>query len=256
MEQQGQWSNIDEIVSAYLDESEQSYHKFFKCKQLAIRARRELGLDAFAFIKTVKQPINDNFTVNLPKDCWKYTKIGVFNAVGEVVTFKQNDSLTLFQDNLPTRVGSVDDNSIFPNPFGVGNPYYWNYWYDGCGYALYGLPSGAPYTPGYSVDEKNNIVVLPSNYPFDYLIIEYIGLDNENNDYLVPLQFYEAVIAYIRWKDILSMPTSTHVNNAAIQMRRHEYYNERRLAIARYKPLYLQDAYTWSQENMRLVPKS
>ena len=70
------------------------------------------------------------------------------------------------------------------------------------------------------------------------------------------MQFYEAIIAYIRWMDIASMPASTHVSLSAIQMRRHDYYNERRLAIARYKPLYLQDAFDWSTENQRLIAKS
>ena len=48
-----QYVNINDCVTAYMDESEQGVHKQFKLTQLAFRAMDELGLDFFYRIKSV-----------------------------------------------------------------------------------------------------------------------------------------------------------------------------------------------------------
>jgi hypothetical protein len=40
------------------------------------------------------------------------------------------------------------------------------------------------------------------------------------------------------------------------EQRRRNFYNERRLANARYKPLYLSEAYEWNLTNQRLTTKA
>ncbi len=87
-------------------------------------------------------------------------------------------------------------------------------------------------------------------------MLEYTASPQEGGDYFIPLQFKEAVVAYLRWKDIISIPSKTHVQNSNVQMRRHDYYNERRLAIARYDPVNLPDLYEWSLQNQRLCVKA
>ena len=60
---------IDSVVNDYLDESEQSNHKYFKLWQLAFRGMEQLGLDFFYQVKSVKLPVDaTNQTVLLPAD--------------------------------------------------------------------------------------------------------------------------------------------------------------------------------------------
>lgn len=72
----------------------------------------------------------------------------------------------------------------------------------------------------------------------------------------VPIQFKEAIISYLRWKDIISIPSSRKGSIGDKAQRRHEYFNDRRLAVARYKPIHLEEAYQWNLENQRLVVKA
>ena len=72
----------------------------------------------------------------------------------------------------------------------------------------------------------------------------------------MPIQFKEAIIAYLRWKDIISMPNSRKGTLGDKQMRRKDFYNERRLAIARFDPVNLTDGYEWNLANQRLSIKS
>ena len=83
--QHQQWISIDEAITAYLDESEQSNHKYFKIWHLAFRGMTELGLDTFYLVKSVKLPVNANLTVTLPADYLNYSKVGVLNQQGEII---------------------------------------------------------------------------------------------------------------------------------------------------------------------------
>lgn len=98
--------------------------------------------------------------------------------------------------------------------------------------------------------------LLSENFAYEYIIVEYISSPKEGEEYYLPVQFREALVAYLAWKDIASIPSKTHVNNANVGMRRREFYNERRLANARFKPYYSQDAYELSLESTRLTVKS
>jgi hypothetical protein len=87
-------------------------------------------------------------------------------------------------------------------------------------------------------------------------MLEYTASPIEGGEYYVPIQFKEAVIAYLRWKDKISVPVKSHMDNSNIGMRRHDYFNERRLAIARYDPINIPDLYEWNLMNQRLTVKA
>lgn len=255
MSQNRQWIPIDEPINAYLDESEQSNHKYFKLWQLAFRAMTELGLDAFYNVKSVKLPVNDNLTVQLPADYLSYSKVGVLNQQGEIIPMGVNNNLTVAFDLSPTRLEQTQDNTLVTqfNQLGV---WWYNYW-DGYGYGnLYGLPSGSPFIGSFKIDNANGVIVLSENFNYPYVMLEYVSSPIEGGEYYIPIQFKEAIIAYLRWKDIISIPSKTHVNNSNVLMRRKDYYNERRLAIARYDPIKLPDLYQWHLENQRLCVKA
>lgn len=250
-----QWINIDECIYAYLDASEQSHNKYFKVFNLAFRGMENMGLDFFYQVKSVKLPINSNMTANLPDDCVNYTKIGILNNKGEIIPMAYNNNLTNYADLLPDRVSSVEDSSLF-NFYNWGAPAFYNYWNGSLYTTLYGIPSGQPFVGSFKIDTTAGIIVLDPRFAFDYLILEYIASPKEGGEYFVPIQFKEALIAYIAWQDIAYMPPSRKGSLGDKAERKRNFFNERRLANARFKPLYLQEAYEWSLKNQRMVVKS
>jgi hypothetical protein len=254
MGQHQQWITIDECINNYIDESEQSIHKFFKLWNIAFRGMTELGLDFFYTVKSLKLPVNANLTVTLPPDYLIYTKIGVFNDRSEVIPLSYNSNLTLFQDLLSTRQQSTEDNTLF-NLYQWNSVLFYNYW-DGSEFTtLYGLPSGSPFVGEFRVDNGNGIIVLSEGFFYDYIVLEYIASPKEGEQYYIPIQFKEALISYLRWKDIISLPSSRRGNLGDKRDRRHEFFNDRRLAKARYDPFDIQAAYDWSMRNQRLSVK-
>lgn len=244
---------LDECVNYYLDQSEQSNHKYVKAWNLAFRAMDMLGLDVFYQQKCVKLLVNANYTVTLPNDFQKLSKVGVFNDSGNIIPLTPQNTLATAYDGLPTRLSQTQDPTI--QGILTQNQLVWgyNYWN---GYnlgTLYGLPSGAPFVGSYTLDVPNGLIVLDENFYFDYVVLNYVASPLPGGEYYVPVQFREAIIAFISWKDIESMPKYSLGEKEA---RKSNYYNERRLAIARFDPVNLNDAYAWDLVNQRLTVKA
>jgi hypothetical protein len=252
--QNRQWVDLDECINFYLDEAELSVHKYLKCFNLAFRAMDELGIDFFYTVKSVKLPVNPNMTVNLPEDYINYTKVGILNDRGEVIPLYYNNKLTTYASLSPDRATKTQDNSLF-NFYSPINAIFYNYWNGDTFGNLYGLPSGSPFVGSFKIDNANGVILLTAGYQFDYILLEYISTPKQGQTYYVPIQFREAIIAYLRWKDIISMPSNRRGNLGDKRDRRHEYFNERRLAIARYDPIRMEDIHQASQEQTRMTVK-
>jgi hypothetical protein len=255
MAQYREWIEVEECITDYMDEAELSDHKYWKIWHLSFRVMTELGLDFFYQVQSFKLPINSNLTVQLPSNCLKWTKIGVLNSVGEIVPLKYNEKLTSYAQFSPDRLQKTQDNTLF-NLFQFNAPIWYNWWNGAAFQTLYGLPSGAPFVGNFKVDNSTGVILLNENYGYDYLMVECVVSPQEGQPYYVPIQFKEAMIAGLAWLDIRSIPSKTHVNNSNVQMRRKEFYNQRRLGWARYRPLNLEEAYSWWQTNMRMCVKS
>lgn len=253
-EHQG-WITIDECINSYIDEAELSIHKFYKLWQLSFRLMTDLGLDFFYQIKSVKLPINPNLTVDLPSDFLQWSKIGVLNEIGEIVPLKYNDKLTFYGEFSSDRFEKTQDNTLF-NLFQFNTPIWYNFW-NGFNFTqIYGLPSGAPFVGSFKIDRNNGIILLNENFGYSYLMIEYLAAPQEGQQYYIPIQFKEAMIAGLAWLDIRSIPSSRRGNLGDKRDRRHEFYNQRRLGWARYRPFNLIEAYEWSLSNQRLSVKA
>lgn len=255
MSQHQGWIPVDDAIYAYIDEAELSEHKFFRLWHIAFRGVTELGLDFFSTIKSVKLPVNANLTVDMPADCQKWTKGGVLNDRGEVIPMRYNDKLTTYASQLPDRLEKTQDNTLF-SWYSWQSPVWYNYWNGSSFVNCYGIPSGAPFVGSFKVDEANGIILLDENFQFDYFMLEYIASPKEGEQIYIPIQFKEALISYMRWKDNISTNVKTHVSNANINMRRHDFFNDRRLGWARYRPFSLIQAYEWQLENQRKCIKS
>ena len=256
--QSRQFITLDSIINDYTNEAELSAHRYAKLWHLGYRGMEDLGVDFFYAIRSVKLPILPNKTVQLPNDCLRYTKIGVLNVRGEIVPLIYNNKFTFYADALPDRQSkTIDNNYLLWNQYIEGSPFF-GYGY-GNGYndgytPIYGVPSGAPYQGSFNVDETNGIVLFDEHFHWDYVMIEYVASPQEGDNCSIPIQFREALIAWLWWKD--NKVFSTKRGQIGIQAElKKTYYNERRLGNARYRPLYLQDAYQIEVTNTRMAIK-
>lgn len=245
---------LDGIVTDYLNEAQLSNHAYFRIWHLAFRGMEDVGLDAFYKVQSVKLPINANLTVTLPANYLQWSKVGVLNNRGEIIPLNYNDNLTTYADLLPTRLEQTQDDTLGTSS--AGNACWYNYWNGGAYTNIYGVPSGQPFVGGFKVDTQNGVILLNEDFEYEYLMLEYIASPQMGGEYYVPMQFREVLISWLRWKDIQSIPAKTHVANSNVGMRRADYYNDRRHALAKWKPIRRSEAYQSSQEMTRLAVKS
>jgi hypothetical protein len=252
--QHQQWFKMDEAIYDYIDEAELSIHKYHKLWHIAHRGVMELGLDFFFTVQSFKLPVNANLTVNLPDNYLQYTKIGVLNSRGEIIPMAYNNKLTRYADLSADRFAKTQDNTIVDLLL-FNTPIWYNYWNGDSYTALYGLPSGSPFVGSFKIDNENGIILLGENFGYPYLMVECVVSPQEGGVYYLPIQFKEALISYLRWKDIISLPNTRRGSLGDKAQRRHEYFNDRRLAQARYRPIYLEEAFEWNAQSQRLAVK-
>lgn len=254
MAQHQSYISVDSCITDYLNESDQSVNRYFKAWHIAFRGLEYLGLDFFYRVKSVKLPINANFTVTLPADFLNWCKVGILNDNGAIVTLKENNNMTTYADLLPDRIEKTNDADSLWLQGGQG---IWNnLWTGGYGYTpVFGVPSGEPFVGEFKVDIDNGVIILNQNFQRDYLMLEYVSSPIEGQDYYLPVQFREALIAWLWWKDKKSISVKRGMVGISRDLER-DFYNQRRQAAARWKPVRLQQIYEASQNLTRLAIKS
>lgn len=255
MAQRRQFITLDSCITDYLTQSEQPNHKYFKLFHIGFRGYETLGLDFFYQIKSVKLPVLANQTVTMPSDYISYQKIGVFNASGEVIPLKYNSKLTTFADLSISRDSLTVDNTLF-DLYTTNSPIFFNFWSGDVFTNLYGVASGAPFVGGFKIDEANGVILLDENFGYDYICMEYVASPTQGEEYFLPIQFREAMIAWLGWQDIALLPSTRKGSISDKAQRRTNFYNERRLANARWRPLYLEQAYELNLEMTRMCLKA
>ena len=258
MAQHTSYITLDSVVNDYLNESEQSITKYFKVWHVAFRGLEQMGLDAFYRIQSVKLPINSNLTVTLPANYLKWTKVGVLNSRGEIIPLNYNDNFATFADLLPGRVEDTTDDTLLWGGWGTG---IWANWWNGSAYTnIYGTPSGQPIVGSFKLDEENGVILLNHTFTehYDYIMLEYVASPQpqQGNDYFLPVQFREALIAWMTWKDGKAKSMRSHMALGTNRDNKHDFFVERRNAIARWKPVRISEMYQASQEQTRMAIKS
>lgn len=258
MAQHTSYITLDSVVNDYLSESEQSVTKYFKIWHIAYRGLEQLGLDAFYRVQSVKLPINANLTVTLPANYMNWTKVGVLNRVGEIIPLNYNENFSTFADLLPNRVEQTTDDTELWGEW--GNNTWLNYWNGGMYTNIYGVPSGQPIVGSFKVDTENGVILLNHRFTehYDYIMLEYVASPqaSEGQEYYLPVQFREALIAWMTWRDGKAKSMKSHMQLGSHRDNKHDFFVERRNAIARWKPVRKQEMYQASQEQTRLAVKS
>ena len=165
-----------------------------------------------------------------------------------------NKVIGFYADQQPDRIALTQDNTLV-DWYNQDYPLFYNYW-DGYGFTnIYGYPSGSPFVGSFKIDDSNGVILLNENFYYDYLMIEYLASPDPNEKYMIPIQFREAMIAWLAWRDIANMPSTRRGNLGDKRDRKSEFYNQRRIANAQFKPLYLNEAYEWNLLNQRMTVK-
>ncbi len=256
MTQHQPYISLDSVLTDYLNESEQNNNKYYKCFHLAFRGFENLGIDFFYQVQAFKLPVNANKTVTLPASIIKWTKIGRLNSRGEIIPLWYNDKLTKYADLSPDRLTKTQDSSSIGAGWDSGDGVFCNYW-NGTSYQnVYGVPSGAPFAGSFKVDMANGVILLDETYKEDYLMVECVVSPKEGEEYYLPVQFREAVIAWLWWKDGKARPISGHAKLGAARDAKHEFYNERKNAIAQWRQSTIYEKYQVHQEMSREAIKT
>ena len=244
---------IESVIQDYLVENDKSIHDYFKVFHLAFRGLEQLGLDFFYRVQSVKLPINANFTVTLPADYLNWCKIGILNDNGAIITLKENNNMTTYADLLPNRIEKTNDPDSLWLQDGQG---LWsNFWNGGFGTSsVLGVPSGEPFVGEFKVDVENGVIILNQNFQRQYLMLEYLCSPQQGGTYYLPVQFREALIAWLNWK-MAKIGSSRYAWRIEGNLK-HEFICERRNAAARWHPIRKQQIYQVSQELSRLAIKS
>lgn len=245
---------LSDCVNMYIDESRQSSRDFRRLWVLAFRGLTDIGLDVSWAPKSTLIDVNDNLTATIPSDFIDWVRIGVFNSFGEIATLRVNEELTTYKDNNPNRLSDIQS-QVGQDANYLQYPYWWGGW-DDYGYEhYYGAGSSLIQAGECRFDKSNNIIVLDPYFAYDQIVLQYISMPMMDDDYAIDLKAQEALIAWLRWKDIQSLPSNRMVNISEKQIRQKEYYTQKKLARKRIKPFRLQVSEQYSREAQKYAVK-
>jgi hypothetical protein len=195
-----QYVALKTVVSYFMDQHVKSEGDQDMYWIIGMRGLTDLNYDIAAQPKTVRLPVLANKTVPFPADLLSWSKIGLLNSEGEVVTLKINTGLTTFRDNNPNRLEDLTANVNSSVGTLAYSAYYLNYYYNNGYYNLFGVGGGLIQYGECRVDDKNRVIVLPPDFNYQNIIVEYISAPERDEDFTVPLALQEALIAFIEWK--------------------------------------------------------
>lgn len=248
---------LKKLVSQFLNSADESVHGFRRLYNIGVQGCREFNLDITGNVKTVVLDVNANKTANLPQDYISYSKIGVLNDKGEVVTYKRNDQLSNWNSIYTTqqlrKTGVPVLNTL--TPFFDENTYY-NYYYNGTAFNLFGADSGTPKVGSYKLDEGNGLIILDVHNPYPQVVLEYLsdGYDPNADDYEIDVKAEQSFIAFLRWKNAIDLRKQFNSND--VRGFKIDYYRERRLAAMRINQFIVNELTSAEHASRKLVPKA
>lgn len=250
-----QWVGLSEIIYQYIDQAKLTNAEYRRLWTIGVRGVEEMGLDVHSTPKTVKLMVKANKTVDLPSDYIGVSKVGVLNADGEVATLRRNPNMTAYAIEMADRLTKNTDETDVET-FRLEDLAYVNY-YDGARYVnIFGAGSLLNAAGTYDISEDEGILYLNNEFPFTYVIMEYFSSPADDVDYKIPVQIKEAVFSFIAWRDIEMLPTGRRANLSEKQIRRKEFYNQKRLARLRVNPVTPWDANEVIRMGQKLVAKA
>jgi hypothetical protein len=245
---------LDTVINDYLIEAGKDNNSYFKAYHIAYRGFEQMGINYFYQVVDMKLPVNSNKTVTLPATIINWIAAGRLNSKGEIIPLYYNEKLTTFAGLSPNRLTQTqDDSTIGSSSVDNGSYGFWNGW----AYTnIYGTPSGQPFAGSFKVDFNNGVILLDENYEEDYVMLKCVVSPQEGQECFIPVQFREALIAWLWWKDGKAKSIRTHMQLGAARDAKHEFYNELKNAVAAWKPSRIYEKYQVHQEMSRQAIKT
>lgn len=237
----------------------------------ALRGIREMGFDMLKRVRSLKLPVNSNYTVDLPDDFVDMIKMGVVADDGLVYVFGENKNINFSQkyrdingiyvdtdaDGVYDRVeskgatagGGTSNTSDISD--GFGSYIFRNYVYGSTEGQLYGLGGGF-YRGEYRINYDQNRIEVDTNSDVSEVVIEYICDEALSQNPTIHIYAEEALRSYIYYK-VIERKGSVPANEKA--RARQEYYNERRKANARLNSFSKEEALKTIRKNYKQSPK-
>ena len=238
---------LDEIVKSLLiQQGESTEHKYMQYLDVAIRGLKELTFDILQQVKTETLTVNDNLTVDLPKDYVNYTRIGQCKSHGRIETLGYDEYLCI--QNKIDCCGAPDDHD-FSGEISVSGGNSRNGELTG---GWYGRSGG--YRDGYyRIDREKSQIALSSELAGESIVLEYISDGSRiNGDMKVNVLAEEALRAYMWWK---LLQRKSNVPLGEKEAARRDWYNEKRLARARIVNFTPDQAWRISRRQVKQSPK-
>ena len=238
---------LDKIVREYLLEKEENtLHKYARTLQYAISGVNELFSDAYAVPIAWLVPVNEDSKISIiPSGCKKLTFVGILDRSGNKYPLSESNNIAINTDEMPfpeelspgrevieTGLDVSSMSGWISNGYGTyAASFLYDYGYGGFLGRMYGMPGGMSPYGSYTIHHKLSQIWLNQNFRYKMIYLEGIGSPmNQDGTYDVPSVCKEALKAFIDWASIrrnIKMPRGT------VDYYRKEYYNQKRLAIAR-----------------------
>jgi hypothetical protein len=249
------------IVAELIDSKDSSSHEFRRMYNIGVRGVREFNTDIVGNFSTKLLNVNANKTADLPEDYVSYSKMGVINEKGEIVTLRSNPQLSNYNIGHPLNpdrfegvpgIGAVSYPAI---PYNY--PYiYYNFFISNQSFNLFGLAGGGQDIGNYKVDEECGIIIFGPNFKYEKVLLEYLGdgMDRDCDDYMIDSRAAEAMLAYIRWKTALDNPKK--YGQGIMRDYKQEYKSERLKAKMRINKIVVSEFEDIQRITNKLAPRS
>lgn len=251
---------IKQLILEYLNSKDEGSDRFRRLFRIAsLQGVRKFNMDITGKIVTQLLSITANHTVAFPDDYLDYFKIGVINAIGEVVPLKHNEELSTVREAFVAaqkQVVPVPEIPGFIQQLSIpGAPLFWyNYQWGGNWVHLYGLHGGQPNIGEFVIDDATRTFLINPEFPYAEILIEYLsnGYDCDCNDYMIHTYATDAFIAWLRWKDNID---KKGVSGSQVRYLRNEFAREKLMAQIRLNPVRVLEMQRVFREHVKLVAR-
>ena len=244
----GTSKTLDEIIQNLLiDEGKNSEAEYLRYFNIALRGLKELNMDAGKDIKSIELTVLSNGSVDFPADYVGYTKLGRIDSDGRVHVLgvdRRRVRKTTFQSTSIINSTDSDDYFIFKN-----------FMFNGNLGSIYGIGGGNNAVGYYTEDRKNNRFIFNGGLKGKRIVLEYItdgSSDEPNGEINVDPYLEEALMAFIYWR---SIQRKRGIQQFEKESARREYYNEKRLAVARLNKFTKEEALQTTRKAFKQSPK-
>ena len=240
---EAQFISLDEVIRTLLiDEGKSSDHEYLRYFNIGMRGLKELTFDVVRQIKTAVLNLDYKNTVDLPLDYVSYVRIGVAGENGEMQYLGRKERLPLIEGVSGSSGSAATDPPVFTDNT-PGDGLWGRYGYGGGGNAN-----------GY-YRENHDARTIEFGDITGSIVLEYIsdgstGLTGE--DIKIHAFAEEALRSFIYWK---SIQRKRAINMNEKMLAQKEYYNQKRLAVARMKSFNKAEALQASRKAFKQSPK-